>query len=645
MKFIPLFLLLLTSPLLVARAQEPGVPIEHLRGPDYEARQSARNELYTHALEAAAGRNPEALAELETILTGAVASSSLDREAKLFVTRLLAMAASSRAAESIYATIQALSEDAILRDHLIQALSALPGPEVSQLLLQGLAGASAEEATAWWQAIGRQAAPDQVPAIVAILQTGKAALTPDAVAALGAVGGTAAADYLFQEWNRAPAEGREALELALLDSAACDLDQLQELLAGSENLPARLGAFGQIMDRSEKAALEILAGLLDNSEPTDESAFIATALSSGSDDAWTFILENLGQLDEREQAVLIGAIAGQGKSELEPVVLELARSGSAETQAVALRALAVIGGPASVPYLSELLLAEDEALQELAAYALSTVVDPQLDQQILEIVSDPGHPARSEYLALMAIRNNDGAVERVNTLLWEEMRTPAIGDILSAVEQIGDLDSCRILVHAILHNNPDLPTRKLQLSLKRLSLRLAIEDYLWEELYLPSLVNAPNDASRARIIEILDCLSLSDGAMEYVTGILDDAGEGELEKAAGSAARRWTSLNIGQYWLRIARDRNSSSDQIRTAMAALVRLITSDSIEAKDNEKAEFALKVLTQLRDDNLKEEILAAVLGERSVKSPFLNSLKPYRFIIDQVDGDGKTTDDEAE
>ncbi|MEX0331523.1 MAG: hypothetical protein AB3N64_08890 [Puniceicoccaceae bacterium] len=634
MKLLHISLFLLMVPCLWAQDSTINTLLKDLGSPDYEKRQSARNELHSRALGVAGSGDTAALMDLESELVAAVASTSIGREEKLYVSRLLAESASARIAGRVYDATMAASGDPVLRDHLIQTLSSLPGEEVTRLILKGLATADATESTTWWQAIARQGSPAIAPELISLLENGQASLGPESVAALGRLGGPTVAGFLYSQWANASDDTRADLELALIDSESCDIGQLQSLLSGSEYLTTKLAAFYQILQHSEATALEILEERLGNEQPSDDSAMLSLALSTGSKQLRDFIVDNRQLLDAREQAVLIGAIAGQEWMELESVVLDIAQSGDPAIQAVAVRALSVLASSASVPYLSELLLSDDDELQGLAAHALSTVVDPSLDEKILQMVQDIGNPARGEYLSLMAIRNNEGAVDVVNILLKEELATPATGDILSVIEAIGDLESCRILIHAILRDSPDLPTRKLQLCLKRLSLRLAIEDYLWEHLYLPSLINAPNDDSRARIIEILDCLSRSREAMKYVTGILEENANTVLVRAANGSSRRWTSMNIGSYWLGVAMDRNASSREIRTAMAALKRLITSDSVEGRGRDKAAFAFNAVTKLRDEALRKEILDAVLDEKSIRGPFLNNLKTYRFIIEHVD-----------
>lgn len=634
MKRLPISFLLLSSLTLCAQDTDIKALLLDLSSPDFEMRQSARNELYAHALESADAVDPEALTQLEAALLDTLGSDSIELDGKLFVSRLLGMAATSGTAESLFSAARLPSQDPALRDHLIQALSSLPGPKVSQLILKGLAGASGDEATSWWQALARQASPEAAPEIISMIESGQAILTPRAIAAMGNLGGPVMAGFLYKQWDQTNGAARLDLELALLDSEACDIEQLQVLFKSSDNLTTQLAAFKQILEQSPAIAIGILAERLSNESSSEDSALLANALSSGNGEIWAFAVDNLDLLDEREQAVLIGAIGDGDKKDLEPVVLAIAGSGNPKIQAVALRALAGLASPASVPYLSDSLLSEDKQLQELAAHALSTVVDPGLDEKILQTVGDIQHPARTEYLELMAIRNNDGAVEMVNTLLSNEMNSAATGDILSAIEKIGDVESCRILIDGILGNSPDLPVRQFQRSLKRLTIRLGMDDHLWENLFLPAITHAPNDTSRARIVEILDCLSNSKQTMEYVTGLLDEEENPVLLKAASASSRRWTNLNIGTYWIDVARDQNASSQNIRTAKAALIRLITSDSIDAKVWIRADFAFDVLTSIRNREITQDILQAILQDEDIQSGLMHGFEHYRFIIEELD-----------
>lgn len=595
-------------------------------------RQEARNDLYNRALTATDPRHGGDVRALETDLLSGLSSDTVGLEGKIYIARLLALIGNREIATELHRLSMLPDLHPELRDHLIQALSAIPGQAVSKLLLHGLTSAPPSEQSIWWQALGHQATVREVPAMVQQITSGQANLSPSAIGALGQLGGPEAVAFLFAEWLKGDPGTAVLLESALLQTTACPPDQLLALLEQSANAPSRLGAFHLLLETAPEEATTVLAGLL--SAPTDplRYGFIAMALADGPKACWDTILDSLEELNGREQGVVIAAIGDQEIGSLEPVVLDLVQRGDASLQQVALRTLAAIGTTRSVPLLREWFVSGTPEVQEAAGWALSSVKDAQLDQSILEIVAAPDHPDRRPYLQLMALRNPEGAVALLNERLWNEFNAQDTDALLSATEEMGDIQSCRILLHLIARDDPVLPTRKYQIALKRLTTRLAIDDFLWDTVYLPALENAPTSGSKARIIEILDGIPNED-AMAFVTTLLKTSSDRDLAAAARVSARRWPDINIGEYWIGVANDRDASADETREALSAIARLATSDSVNNSSYDKAKFALKALTSIWDEEKKQPIIDAVVRSKSARREMEHLIKPYAFVLENL------------
>lgn len=630
-----LLLLAISTPVLAA-SDVPDL-LAGLNADAHTSRQEARNDLYSRVMAATDPRHGGDARALEADLLSGLSSDTVGLEGKIYVARMLALIGNRDIASELYRQSMLPDLHPELRDHLIQALSAIPGQEVSELLLHGLTAAPPSEQSIWWQALGHQATSRQVPAMVHQITSGLADLSPSAMNALGKVGGADAAEFLFGEWLKGDPGKARLLESALLDTAACPPDQLMALIEQSGHSSHRLGAFHQLLETAPDDATTLLANRLLAPAESQRHAFIAMALAEGPQACWDTILGNLDGLDDREKGVVIAAIGDQGIGDLEGVVLTLAEGSDAPLQQVALRALGAIGTTRSVPFLRERFISGTAPLREAAGMALSSLKDAQLDQSILEIVAAPDHPDRRSYLELMALRNPEGAVALLNDRLWNEFNAPDTDALLSATEEIGDIQSCRILLHLIARDHRELPTRKYQIALKRLTTRLAINDFLWNTVYLPALENAPTSGSKARIIEILDGIPNED-AMTFVTTLLKTTSDRDLAAAAQMAARRWPDINIGEYWIGVANDRNASADETRNALSAIARLATSDSVNNSSYDKAKFALKALTSIWDDEKKQPIIDAVMRTKSARREMEYLIKPYAFVLQNLNADDR-------
>jgi HEAT repeat protein len=445
---LPLALLFLGGPILAA---DLDTLLAQLASDDYKDRQTARTELFAAA--AVATGDQADLTELEDKFSVALLSGSTGLEAKRYLVKVLAWAGTPRSAATLYQISQTPGVDAVLRERSIQALSSLPGEDVTGMLMEGLEEAHPSDQTVWWQALASQAGQETVPLVIARIDAGGIDLSGDAIAALGQMGGTAAARYLFEQWMNADEESRLPLEMAYLQTGSAEVDPLVKLVANASTPVLRLAAYGQLLSLDKSNALAILDTKLMANPPGDDSDFIRLVLETGSEAGWDLLLEQQDSLDEREMAVLINAIGEQAKSGLEPVVREMAKSDNETLQRVALRALTSIGSKESTSLLIEIMASGDDEIQALASDALARIEDPDLDQRIIQRVKDSADPARADMIDLLTIRNSKGAVGILNQLLREEFNSPSTPDILSALEKIGDVESCRQMASFITNTS------------------------------------------------------------------------------------------------------------------------------------------------------------------------------------------------
>jgi HEAT repeat protein len=604
--------------------------LSDLAGNDYDARQEARNELYSMAAEATASDSASAFrADMSSTLLGALKAGKLDQQANVFLTRILARMAAVEAAADIFDIARDAGQSPVVREHAAMALSTIPGKAVTGMLLDGLVKSDAAGRTAWWQAIQHQLGAADVEDLVKVIKRADLNADPQSWSALGKIGGPAAADFLITLLDKVDGKQLTALETAILDTEGLSSRHLKNLLESSNDEEIKTGAFEQLLQADSKVALEVLKAALSGEPSALRQRMIRLALETGDDGYWSTIANATGDLAAEEIDTFLGCVKDQENTEYEDLVIKYLQTGVLNTRKEALRALAAVGTKRSTTALLERIDSEDEDISDLAIYALSQIKDPGLDEQILSAIKDSGSSNRGEMLRLVAVRNNDGATDLLNAILFEGADDPDLDEILNSIEAIGDVDSCRILLSRIILNPSRSILRTYQLSLKRLTIRLALDDFLWDNAFQPALELASNDSARAAIVEILDCLS-SDKALEYCTTSLHAKQPEIVRQAASSALKRWTSINASDYWLDVLTDDDATDSDTREATAAILRLIKASSVDASSQEKAELAYDIIMEIDDADLTELLLTAVKDNRGLKSQFENILEPYQELL---------------
>ena len=384
------------------------------------------------------------------------------------------------------------------------------------------------------------------------------------------------------------------------------------------------------MKDTEVAFRELNSALA--SEPSDKrQRMIRLSLETGDESFWKTLAEGIGELAPREVDTFLACVREQGRTIHEDLVLKYLEIGDLATRKEAINTLAAIGTQLSTASLLERIGSEDDDINDLAIYALSQIKDPQLDQQIIEAVKNPGTDKRAEMIRLIAVRNSQGASELLNSILLTSAADPDLEEILQSTEAIGDLDSCRILLTRMLQDPPRSELRNYQLSLKRLTLRLALNELLWDNAFHPALQLASGNEIRASIVEILDCLS-SEQALEYCTESSKPSKPDVLKDAAASALKRWTDINAASYWQDVLNSNTSDVTARREAKSALLRLIRASAVAGSAAQKADLALDLILEIDDEEFTAQVLSTVKDSSSVAKQFSDSIEPHGKLISQ-------------
>jgi hypothetical protein len=500
-------------------------------------------------------------------------------------------------------------------------------------LLKSLLAASDPARELLWSAVALRADPRMAKPLVKLLQQKKLPLEDQGIQALGAMGGRDAAAYLFAQWQKAEGARRTVLARAIVHTGVAKAAELKELCLRSEATEIRLAALRQWAPLKEAAALSFLQSQLD-AGAADIDALIAVQLAVGSRASWQWITERGAKLTASTLVVVLQRIGEQQRKEMEPWVLQRLEGASEPVELAAVRCLAAVGGSKSIDALVARSKSPSSKLSAEALKTLAVLQDSSLDARLKEATADPQHPFYLTALELLSLRNSPGSVAYFNQLF--SARSPQ-GDELAAglrgMERLGNLESVKLLVSRLGTEKDPAVVRTIQISIKRVAIRLEQPDRIWKEAILPALGQPTGGELEARILPLLDAVASPEAlalCIERVRG--HDA---VLARAAEQALIRWRSIEVCDYWLSVLQDQAKSDADREQAIRCIDLALRADSHSDTPKLVAEKAAELFLASENKALRAKLLAMVgglpnrwkTGFYDKVSPHLGSLPDYR------------------
>ncbi|WP_221030042.1 HEAT repeat domain-containing protein [Actomonas aquatica] len=549
--------------------------IDALNADDYAARQSARLELRQTLVDAPA-RDLRAYERELLANTG----PEHDWATRDWTLRMLELVGSKSAVKPLAKLLN--DEDPRVRDLARRALSAIPSSSAAAALEKAALKAPAAERDGYADALAYRAEARAVRELAALLKEESA----DAALALGKIGNRAAQKALVRAHESATGNFKLEVEWALLDSGYTSRAMVD--FGGNEAI--RTAAFAALLKQQPNDAASVLKAVLADAAHVDRGTFLRAAMDSALSETVVAMLPDLG---EDEQRIVLGAIADLGLSTYEPSVLALLATASPELKPVVIRTLGLVGSAESFQPLLDLYLADGRDRD--AAGALARLQAPLVDASLLATAQGDGPVEdRAAALRLLVLRNTDGVTALLNGFA-DAANPPALREAaFTGMEVVGDADSVRLLLAAILNNDPQ--KRDAQGSLKKLSAVLGVPDYQWTELYAPAMQLATDDGRRD-ILAILDGAS-GPAAAAYLQDLV--IGDDTLAPEAMNSLRRWTDISGVDAWLAIATDANSTDEEVAMAKQGIIRLIRSTRVTGLYPVKVMKAAESLRALANDD---------------------------------------------
>lgn len=323
------------------------------------------------------------------------------------------------------ATMLAASEPEV-RTAALRALTSGANRGARTVLAQALMSATdVPSRIALLQALAETDALEAADLIGVFAVAEDATLAELAVAALGSLGTREACEALAELEEFVPPERRRAIYTAHVEAATklATMDPetaYTHLLALNPRLtdPAlRCAGLRGLAKAGRAAAIETLLAVLQEPEVAAAvAATVAQTLAELEDaEGPAALCATLGELPARVQPFALAAIETQRLTMAQPAVLELLRSAASQVRLAAIDTLIVVGDVAALSHLLRLAAGASGDEQTAADRALGRIRDPQIDQQLLGILSgEMSTPLAPEtYAAVcraLAARRTAGAV-------------------------------------------------------------------------------------------------------------------------------------------------------------------------------------------------------------------------------------------
>ncbi len=564
---------------LALEAQDFDRLVFNLGSDDLELRQTALFDLESAIAQATASGGDSALKpRLKAALFQGVESPDSSRTIQLACIRALGKLGSEADAPTLLLMAFADTYDFLVRQNVVKAMSVIPGEAMTEVLVDGLAQATEAEREWYWTAIAYRGDGSANESILKLLKGKKVPLDMQAIHALGEIGDQAASDYLYEVWQKSRDAGLSmALEQAMLQMERLDDKQLEDLVETSEADTNRIAAFGQWLGLNPDAAVKHLGKLMSDA-PSDERAILfRKALDFGGADAWALAQAQIDQMSDREKVIFLSAMKEGQQSAYEAEAITLSEDESQAVVLASIEAMGSAGGAPSSSVLIQLLNSGNKDVAEAATAALAHIRDPEIDDQLMAAARNPESATHLQSIEILSVRNSPGTTGMLNNMLYRGLEGDSMRAVLRALEQVGNVDSCNLLVARVLLEEGSSSRRRYQLSLKRLTIRLGLPDLLWESTYKPALTLAVHPEQQANLLVLLDGLS-NPAALDYCRKVLDRTDNEVLRQAAEQAIGRWRELNVLPYLAEQVEAAEAAGEDPSDALGAVNRLLAAEYV-------------------------------------------------------------------
>jgi hypothetical protein len=622
--------------------------VQAMHADDYAARLAAINALESRIAHASAPAADAAQrAALERELLAAVADPVIPELSRAYVLRLLPPIASQASVQPMLQMVMDPKTSRLLGNDAAGLLAAMGNLVDPDTLVKSLVAASDSSRALLWSAVALRADPRLAPPLVKALQSKQLPLNELGIQALGDMGGREVVAYLMTEWKQAGDAQRTMLARAIVHTGAATAEELQALCLGSKAPEIRVAALRQWATQKETAALDFLQAQVD-AAAVDSNALIAGQLASGGKASWDWVAKKGAALPEGLLITILQSIREQQRKDMEPWVLARLEGAAEAVEVAAVRCLAVIGGGQSSDALSARIQSRSKKVAAEALNALAVLKDSALDGRLQAALGDPQNANYVTALELISLRNGPGSSEFLNRLFSQRsLRAEELAAGLRGMERIGNIDSVKLLLARLRTEKDAAVVRAIQISLKRLVIRLEQAELVWQQAFLPALTQPANAELQMLVLPIMDAVA-SPAALAFCVERVKGA-DAALAGAAEQALIRWRGVEVCDYWLSVVNDPGKSAADRDQAIRLIDLTLRADVHSENPSVVAEKTAALFLGTENKELRDKLIAVIGGlSNRWKSDFhkavtadAKNLQAYRAQLDAlVKKDGAAT-----
>jgi HEAT repeat protein len=593
--------------------------VSGLNSDDPAERQEARNSILKVCSDATAPGSPIAEhAELEMEVIDLL-EADLPLEERLFLIRMLELYGTGRSVDGLSSLLG--DDEPAIGDSARRALAAIPGQSALNALMGGLVSKDSEKVISTLDALAYRGDPSVALNVVELLDWKDLEVVKAAAQTLGKLKNEEVVLDMKVASRKAKDDVAVLIETALVDMGLNKTDAYSFARKGKSGA-VRSGAFLQLIDLHPSRAEKVVREAKASKKFTGRVRIIGIAMNSGTEKMQDYLVSTLGRSSVEDQIVIVGAIGDVGLSKYEDDLLELLSSAEGELRIEILDTLGDVGGDASFDALYAAFL--DDSKNKIIAEAVSRLNAPGADAKALQSASSGSDiEARIASLKLLAERNGPGATQLCNEISANPGDKKLREAAFKALENIGNLESVRILTKLIIDRDSSM--RAAQLSLKRLVLSYDAPDALWDDVFRPILEKASAEQQEG-LIMVLDGNPGKD-ALDYLRYLILFT-DGELREAALKTLVRWPNADSGEVWLEIVGKADITESEVASAKRSILRILSTDDVEGDGKQKGALAMAVMKSRLADEFKVSAFEALDRKHSKGDlrDLQKALKPF-------------------
>ena len=355
--------------------------------------------------------------------------------------------------EEAVPALAALLPDKELASWARIALEAIPGPAADDALREAMGKVQGRLLVGVINSIGVRRDAKAVGVLVPRLKDADADVASAAAAALGRIGGPAAAKALEPLLATAPAAVRSTV------AEGCVLCAERFLADGDRNEAVRLYDVVRKADVLKQRVLEATRGailarqaagvplLVEQLRSTDKAFFnigLRTARELPGPEATEALAAELGNAASDRQALMLLALADRGDAKALPAVLDAVKSGADHVRTAAMSALARFADASCVPVLLDAALDENAQLAQTAKATLARLPGRDVDADLAARLPKETGRKRQVLIEVAGQRRIEAALPAIVRCAEDadaEIRAAAVGAIgtIGGARQAADL--------------------------------------------------------------------------------------------------------------------------------------------------------------------------------------------------------------